>query len=90
MHSPRTFSELRACARRFDHLTINGRWPDYLDVGYNVWMDVHDWHILWQQPLSMGRDAAGHYTIVLMSTVIVMRSDQLPNYVGIPYDNRSQ
>ena len=87
----RSFGELREVrdAQR-EHLVITGKWPDYIDVGYNVWMNVHDWHIRWQQPLSIGRDAAGRFTLPIMGTLLIMRTDQLPNYMGVPYDNRPQ
>ena len=87
----RSFGELRAIreAQR-EHLVITGKWPDYIEVGYNVWMSIHDWHIRWQQPMSMGRDTAGRFTLLLMGTALIMRTDQLPNYIGPAYDNRPQ
>ncbi len=65
----------------------NAKFPDYLDVGVDVWLSIYDWHIRWQQPLSVGRDPAGRYTLPLMGTQLIMRLDTLPNYIGLPYDN---
>jgi hypothetical protein len=69
------------------HLLTNGRWPGFLEVGADVWLDVHDWHIRWQQPLTMGRDSANRYTLVLMGTTLILRTDLPRNFLGIPYDN---
>jgi hypothetical protein len=57
-------------------------------VGGDVWFAVHDWHVRWQQPLTVGRDPLGRYTIVLNQTAVIMRPDSLANFVGIPYDNK--
>ena len=71
----RSFGELRVIreAQR-EHLVITGKWPDYIEVGYNVWMSIHDWHIRWQQPMSMSRDTAGRFTLLLMGTALIMRT----------------
>ncbi len=68
------------------YLVANGKFPDFIDVGINVWFDVHDWHIKWQQPVAIGRDASNRRTIVLYETALVLRLDLLPNFIGLPYD----
>jgi hypothetical protein len=70
------------------HLRTNGKFPDYLEVGTTVWFAVHDWHIRWQQPLTLGRDNVGRYTLLFSQTVLVMRTDAIPTFMGVPYDNR--
>ena len=69
-------------------LRSNGKFPDYLDVGTDIWFEIHDWHVRWLQPMTLGRDVQGRYTIVLNQTVVVMRPDAASNFIGIPYDNR--
>lgn len=87
--SEREFTELRKIRDlQKEHLRLNAKLPDFIDVGSNIWFGVHDWHIKWQQPLSIGRDAAGRYTLVVLSTVLVLRTDLQPNDVGVPYDAR--
>jgi hypothetical protein len=50
---------------------------------------VYDWHVRYRQPLNIGRNAEGRYTIVLMTTTVVMRPDLLAgSYIGAPYDSR--
>jgi hypothetical protein len=70
------------------YLRVNGKFPDYIEVGSEVWFAVHDWHVRWQQPLTLGRDALGRYTIVLNQTAVILRPDSLVNFVGIPYDSK--
>ena len=69
-------------------LRANLKFPDYLDVGTDVWQQVYDWHVRFQQPLTLGRTTDGRFTILLLATTIVMRPEQTPNYIGLPYDSR--
>jgi hypothetical protein len=69
-------------------LRANGKYPDFLEVGTDIWQQVYDWHVRFQQPLSASRTADGRYALVVMGTTLIMRVDVQPNYVGIPYDNR--
>jgi hypothetical protein len=62
--------------------------PDYLEVGVDIWQQVYDWHVRYQQPMTISRDNQGRLTIMVMSTMVIMRSDLTPAYVGLPYDNR--
>jgi hypothetical protein len=68
---------------------LTGKFPDYIDVGIDVWQQVYDWHVRYRQPLNIGRNAEGRYTIVLMTTTVVMRADlNAGSYIGLPYDSR--
>jgi hypothetical protein len=69
-------------------LKANGKFPDFLEVGVDVWQQIYDWHVRFQQPISFGRTAEGRYTILLMATNVVMRPDMAANYIGLGYDNR--
>lgn len=83
------FDEIEVVRRvQKQFLRANGKMPDYLDIGMDVWFAVHDWHVRWQQPLTLGRDQQGRLTVLLMGTTLVLRSDQAGNFLGIPYDNR--
>jgi hypothetical protein len=70
------------------YLRGNGKFPDFIDVGINVWVAVYDWHVRMQQPLVVGRDANGRYTMMLGFTALVLRQDAVADLLGIPYDNR--
>ena len=41
-------------SRQLDFLKAQGRFPDFIDVGADVWYAVHDWHVRLQQPLVLG------------------------------------
>jgi len=69
-----------------DYLITHAKLPEIIGVGVNVWFDVYDWHIKWQQPLAMARDANNRRTITLFETAVVLQIDQPPNYVGMPFD----
>ena len=83
----RTFDDLTAvrdAQRAF--LRANAKYPDFLDVGIDVWQMVYDWHVRWQQPMSIGRDSAGRYTLMFMFTTLILRADMAGGYMGVPYD----
>jgi len=67
------------------HLVSNGKFPDFIELGTDTWFQVHDWHIRWNQPLTIGHDGLNRPTLTLMQTTLIMRPDQ-KEFVGIPYD----
>jgi hypothetical protein len=85
----RTFSEIalvREAQKAF--LRVNGKMPDFIEVGSDVWFGAYDWHVRWQQPLSVGRDPLGRYTLALTQSLLILRSEMQSGYVGTPYDSR--
>jgi hypothetical protein len=87
--SLRSFDELTPVRNvQLPFLRVNGKFPDYIEVGVAVWMAVHDWHVRWQQPLNIGRDATGRHTLVLNQTTLILRADAEPRFVGLAYDAR--
>jgi len=74
--------------RQTDYLRANAKFPDFIDVGVDIWMAAHDWHVRFQQPLTIGRDGLGRYTLMLGFTALVLRPDVATSYIGAPYDNR--
>ena len=74
--------------RQVDYLKANGKFPDFIDVSADVWMSAYDWHVRLQQPLTLGRDSTGRYTLLLGYTALVLRPDVAPNFISTPYDNR--
>jgi hypothetical protein len=77
---------LREPIRAF--LRANGKFPDYLEVGIDVWQQVYDWHVRYHLAPIVGRNPDGRYTITLAATMLVMRVDTQPGYIGVPFDNR--
>lgn len=80
-------AQVRDAQKQF--LRQQGKLPDFIEVGIDIWFDAYDWHIRNQLLPTLGRDAAGRYTIALMDTVLIMRPDfPQARYVGPPFDNR--
>jgi hypothetical protein len=69
-------------------LRSNGKLPDYIDVGTDLWFAAYDWHIRWNQPLNVGRDGNGRLTLAVLSTLLILRPEAQANYLSLPYDNR--
>jgi hypothetical protein len=74
--------------RQFEFFRGNSKFPDFVDVGSEVWIGLYDWHVRMQQPLTLSRDGNGRYTMMFAFTAIVLQKDALPNFIGIPYDAR--
>jgi len=88
MRNEQSFAEIRRIRdAQKEYLRVNLKWPDFIEVGVDVWLSIHDWHIKWQQPLALGRDAGGRYTLVHLSTVLILRADLQPGFIGLPFDN---
>jgi len=84
-----SFAELGGVRKSLgDYLHANSKFPDFVEIGLDVWTAIHDWHIRLQQPLVQGRDKLGRYTMMLDFTVLVLRPDVVPNFIGVPYDQR--
>jgi len=66
------------------------KYPDFIEVGVDVWESLHDWHVHFQQPINIARMTDGRYAMVFMFTTILLRPELLPDYVGLPYDTETQ
>lgn len=84
----RSFSDISPVREaQLQYLRANGRLPGFIEVGTTPWYGVHDWHVRWQHPFTVGRDALGRYTITMQQTLVIMRPDAAPGFIGVPYDN---
>ena len=70
------------------YMRSNGKLPDFIEVGADVWFQVYDWHVRWQHPVTQSRDAQGRLTMGMNGTLVILRPDALGNFVGLPYDAR--
>jgi hypothetical protein len=66
------------------------KYPDFIEIGLDVWDNVYDWHVTYQQPLNVTRLADGRYAMSFMFTTLLLRSDQNPDFVGYAFDADSQ
>jgi hypothetical protein len=65
LRNQRQFSEIAAVREAQQmFLRSNGKLPDFIEVGSDVWFAAYDWHIRWQQPPNISRDPTGRLTFV--------------------------
>ncbi|MEW6322346.1 MAG: hypothetical protein AB1635_14800 [Acidobacteriota bacterium] len=69
-------------------LRANAKFPDYCEVGSGVFFDLYDWHVKHGQPLVVRRQPDGRYLLQFMFSMLLLRIDADPNFIGYPYDNR--
>jgi hypothetical protein len=62
------------------------KYPDFIEIGVDVWDNIYDWHVVHQQPITMTRTADGRYSMVFMFTTLLLRPDQATDYVGFAFD----
>ena len=77
---------IRAQQRTF--LKANQKFPDYMDVGIDVWERMYDWHVRTRQPLNIVRLNDGRYGMVLGVTTLLLMPQQTGGYISWGYDNR--
>jgi hypothetical protein len=84
-----SFAEINDVRKaQYAYLRGNNKFPDFIDIGIDVWLAIYDWHIRLQQPLVLSRDTNQRYTMMLGFTTLVLRPDWVPTVIGIPYDQR--
>jgi|WetSurMetagenome_2_1015567.scaffolds.fasta_scaffold265881_2 hypothetical protein len=82
-----TFPELSAFRTlQRDFLKTRGKYPDFIEVGADVWDALADWHVRTRQPIQVQRTADGRYAMALFQTNAVLRHDVQASYIGAPYD----
>jgi hypothetical protein len=64
----------------------HGKFPDYFDVGINVFFELYDWHVRHRQQLVVTRQPDNRYIIQFMFSNVILRPEQDLNYIGFPYD----
>ena len=77
-------TQIRRQQRTF--LLANQKYPDFIDVGIDVWERVYDWHVKYRQPIVATRTVEGRYGLTFMFTTLLLRVEQTPGYVSFGYD----
>ena len=62
------------------------KYPDFIEVGLDIWDNIYDWHVVYQQPVNMTRTSDGRYTMVFMYATLLLRPDQALDFVGFAFD----
>jgi len=79
-------AQIRIQQRTF--LKANQKFPDYMDVGIDVWERMHDWHVRTSQPVNIVRTNDGRYGMVFGVTTLLLMPQQVGSYISWGYDNR--
>jgi hypothetical protein len=77
-------TKLRADMEQF--LRSHTKFPDFIEIGVGVFLEVYDWHVKNRQQLTVSRLADGRYGMQFMFTTLILRPEQDRNYIGVPYD----
>ena len=64
---------------------LSGKFPDFCEIGLDIFYDVYDWHVRQQQEIRITRIADNRIAILFMFTQLILRWENEPNYVGTPY-----
>ena len=73
--------------RAFDQfLRTNAKFPDFVEIGSAVFVEIYDWHVRHNLPIQIARSSDNRMSIQFMFTQLILRHDQDGAYVGIPYD----
>lgn len=78
---------IRRNQRQF--LKSTQKFPDFMEVGANVWDDVVDWHVRTLRQAQITQRPDGRYTIPFLQTTLVLRLDYDDDQVGLGYDQRA-
>ena len=65
---------------------VSGKFPDWCEVGLDVFYDVYDWHVRHQQQIQITRIADQRMAIQFMFTQLILRWENVETYIGTPYD----
>jgi len=64
---------------------LSGKFPDFCDIGIDVFYDVYDWHVRQQQQINIVRMSDQRIAIQFMFTQLLLRWENEPTYIGTPY-----
>ena len=78
--------KIRQSQRQF--LKGNQKYPDFLEVGADVWDELVDWHVTTTRPLNVTVRTDGRYSMPFLQTTIILRVDYTDDQVGVPFDTR--
>ena len=62
------------------------KYPDFIEVGLDIWDNIYDWHVVHQQPVNMTRTSDGRYSMMFVFTTLLLRPDQATDFVGFAFD----
>jgi hypothetical protein len=79
-------TRIRQAQRQF--LKGNQKFPDFMEVGADVWDELVDWHVTTARQLAVTMRTDGRYSMPFLQTTIILRVDYGEDQVGVPFDTR--
>ena len=68
------------------HIRAAGKFPEFMEIGTNIFYAVYDWHVRYAQQIQITRIADQRFAIQFMFTQLIVRWEQDANYLGTPFD----
>jgi hypothetical protein len=66
----------------------HGKFPEFVEVGTDVFYDIYDYHVKQQLPIPVNRLSDGRLSITYMYTQLLVRVDQTAGFIGVPFDRQ--
>jgi hypothetical protein len=64
------------------------KFPDFIDVGIDVWTTVQDWLVSTRQAVNMVRVPDGRLGMTFSMTTLVLRADVSNDFISLGYDTK--
>jgi hypothetical protein len=77
-------TNIRALQR--DFLKSHGKFPDFIEIGIDVWDALMSWHVRTRQQPQVTRMADGRYSMAVFQTNLILRHDVSNAYIGPAFD----
>jgi hypothetical protein len=77
---------IRQEQRRF--LKGSNKFPDFIDIGIDIWERLVDWHVRYLQRPAISRMSDGRYAMGFGLTTLILRPDMAGTYMGLGYDSK--
>ena len=68
------------------HLRAAGKFPDFMEIGTEPFYEVYDWHVKHNQQIQITRISEQRFAIQWMFTQLILRFENDPKFLGVPFD----
>lgn len=69
-------------------LRSSRKYPDFIEVGLDVWERLYDWHVRNRQPIGIAQTPDGRLGLRFMLTTLVLVPEAQATFVSTGYDAR--
>ena len=68
------------------HLRSAGKFPDFMEIGTDPFYEIYDWHVKHNQQIQITRISEQRFAIQWMFTQMIVRFENDPKFLGVPFD----